>query len=134
MPGNQILDWRIFVRKYRYIYKPNSPAKGSGKRAKDIHSRSDPSRKSIVAIPGLIEFGGLFSKDCEDSIGGIAGLKPGKEGMLGKILLSLTVVFFQSDVENGGKVGMGGRRGRDGRHGVTGLRKREGKEYLVMRD
>jgi hypothetical protein len=47
-------------------------------------------------------------------------LKPGKERMLGEVLLSLTLVFFQSNVENGGKVGMGGRRGRDSGHGVTG--------------
>jgi hypothetical protein len=33
-------------------------------------------------------------------------------------LLSLTVVLFQSKVENGGKVGRGGRRGRDSGHGV----------------
>jgi hypothetical protein len=49
----------------------------------------------------------------------MTGLKPGKEGMFGEVLLSLTVVFFQSKVENGGKVGVGGRRGRDGGHGVT---------------
>jgi hypothetical protein len=38
--------------------------------------------------------------------------------MLGEVLLSLTLVFFQSSVEDGGKVGMGGRRGRDRGHGV----------------
>jgi hypothetical protein len=39
--------------------------------------------------------------------------------MLGEVLLGLTLVFVQSDVENGGKVGMRGRRGRDCGHGVT---------------
>ena len=39
--------------------------------------------------------------------------------MLGEILLGLTVVFFQSNIENGGKVGLRGRRGRDSGHGVT---------------
>jgi hypothetical protein len=52
------------------------------------------------------------------SFGGITVLKPGKERMLGEVLLSLTLVFFQSNVENGGKVGMRGRRGRDSGHGV----------------
>jgi hypothetical protein len=66
-------------------------------------------------------------KDGEDSFGGITGLKPGKERMLGEVLLSITLVFFQSDVENGGKVRMGGRRGRDSGHGVTGPWRREGK-------
>jgi hypothetical protein len=66
----------------------------------------------------LIELGGLFSKDGEDSFGGITGLKRRKERMLGEVLLSLTLVFFQSKVENGGKVGIGSGGGRDGGHGV----------------
>jgi hypothetical protein len=66
----------------------------------------------------LIEPGGLLSKDGEDSFGGITGLKRGKERMLDEVLLSLTLVFFQSNVENGGKVGMRGRRRRDSGHGV----------------
>jgi len=67
----------------------------------------------------LIELGGLLSKYGKDSFGGMTGLKPGKEGMLGEVLLRLTPVFFESSVENGGKIGMGGRRGRDSGHGVT---------------
>jgi len=74
----------------------------------------------------LIELGGLLSKDSEDSFGGITGLKPGKERMVGEVLLCLTLVFFQSSVENGGKVGMGGRCGRDSGHGVTDPWRREG--------
>jgi hypothetical protein len=46
--------------------------------------------------------------------------------MLSEVLLSLTLVFFQSSVENGGKVGMGGRCGRDSGHGVVDLWRREG--------
>ena len=86
---------------------------------------------------GLIEIGGLLSKDSEDSFGGITGLKPGKERMLGEVLLGLTLVFFQSSVENGGRVGMGGRCRRDSRHGVTELWRRVGqreRDSLVMRD
>jgi hypothetical protein len=67
----------------------------------------------------LIELGGLLSKDGEDSFVGMTGLKPGKERMLGEVLLSLTLVFLQSRVENVGKARMGGRRGRDSGHGVT---------------
>jgi hypothetical protein len=70
----------------------------------------------------------LPSKDGEDSFGGFTGLKPGKEWVLGEVLLSLTLVFFQSDVENGGKVGMGGRRGRESGHGVTGSWRREDRD------
>jgi hypothetical protein len=43
---------------------------------------------------GLIELGSLFSKDREDSLRRIAGLNPGKERVLGEVLLSLTLVFF----------------------------------------
>jgi hypothetical protein len=34
-----------------------------------VHSRDDPFREAIVAILGLIELGGLLSKDGEDSLG-----------------------------------------------------------------
>ena len=85
----------------------------------DIHSRSDPCREHIVALLGLIEPRGLVSKHGEDSFGGITGLKAGKERMLGEVLLSLTLVCFQSRVENGGKVRMGCRCGWDSGHGVT---------------
>jgi hypothetical protein len=71
----------------------------------------------IVAILGLIELGILPSKDGEDSFGGMTGLKPGKERMVGEVLLGLTFVLFQSSVENGGKVGVGGRRGSNSGHG-----------------
>jgi hypothetical protein len=63
--------------------------------------------------------GGFLSKGGEDSFGGMTGLKPGKERMPGEVLLSLMLVFLQSSVENGGKVGMGVRRGRGRGHGVT---------------
>jgi hypothetical protein len=107
------------IRKYADIHKPNDPAKCSGKRVQDVHGRGNPVRESIVAILGLIELGGLLSKDGEDSFRGMTGLKPGKERMLGEVLLGLTLVFLQSNIENGGKARMGGRRGSDSRHGVT---------------
>jgi hypothetical protein len=56
----------------------------------------------------LAECGNLFSKDGEDSLGGIAGLKAGKERMRGQVVLSFTFVRFQSGVENGHKVGLRG--------------------------
>jgi hypothetical protein len=76
----------------------------------------------------------LFPKDGEDSLRGITGLKPGKERMLGEALLSVTPVFFQSNVKNGGKVRMGGRRGRDSGHGVTARGVEKERDGLVMSD
>ena len=92
----------------------------------DIHSRSDPRRETIVTILGLIEPRGLLPEHGEDSFGGITGLKAGKERMLGEVLLSRTLVFFQSRVENGGKVRMGGRCGWDSGHGVPAEKRGKG--------
>jgi len=75
----------------------------------------------------LIGLGGLLAKGGDNSFGGITGLKPGKERMLGEVLFSLMLVFFQSVVENGGKVEMGCRRGAGSGHDVTGSSRREGK-------
>ena len=51
----------------------------------DIHSRGNPFRESVVVvIPGLVgcaAAGDVFSKDGENSLGGLAGLKVGKERM-----------------------------------------------------
>ena len=81
---------------------------------------------------GLIELGGLLSKDGEDSLRGITGLKPRKERMLGEVLLSLTLVFFQSSAEYRRKVGMGGRCGRNSGHGVTARgEEREGDGLVI---
>jgi len=63
-------------------------------------------REFIAAVLELAECGELLSKDGEDSLRGITGLKPGKERMLGKVLLSLTFISPQSSVENGRKVGV----------------------------
>jgi hypothetical protein len=80
-------------------------ANGLGKRTQDIHGWCDPFCETVVAILALAECGDLLSKDGEDSLGGIAGLK---ERMRGQILLSFTFVRFQSCVENGHKVGLRG--------------------------
>ncbi len=46
----------------------------------DIHGRGKPFCDSIITtILGLTECGDLLSKDSEDSLRGIAGLKTGKE-------------------------------------------------------
>ena len=76
----------------------------SGRVTPTVNVLSDPFRKPTVAILGLMELVGLLSKDAEGSFGGITGLKPGKKRMLGEILLRLTLVFFQRNIENGGKV------------------------------
>ena len=109
------------------IYKPNNSTKGSGKRVQDIDGRCNPFGETIVGILGLIELGVLLSEDVENIFGGMTGLKPGKKGMFDEVLLSLTVVFFQSKVEKGVKVGMGGGCGRDGGHGVTARREERGR-------
>ena len=74
----------------------------------DFHGRCDPFCEAIVTIRRSAECGDLLSKDGEDSLGGFAGLEAGKERMRGQVLLSFTLVRFQSGVENGHKVGLGG--------------------------
>jgi hypothetical protein len=56
-------------------------ANGSGKWKQDFHHRHDPFCESIVAILGLAERGDFLMKDGEESVGGITGLKLGKERM-----------------------------------------------------
>jgi hypothetical protein len=74
----------------------------------DIYSRSDPFCESIGTILGLAERGDLLSKDSEDSLGRIAGLKTGKERMRGQVFLGLMFVGFQRSIENGREVRMRG--------------------------
>ena len=100
------------------IHKPITLANSRGKRIQYIYGGDDPFCKSIVSILGLIESRDLVSQDGEDSLGGIAGLKFGKERVLGQVLLGFTFVRIQSGVENGYKVrmrgGCGGGSGHDG--------------------
>ena len=86
-------------------HHPNTLAKRCGKRIQDIDSRGDPFCESIVTILGLAERGDLLSKYGEDSLGGIAGLKGGKERMRDEVSLGFAFVGFQRSVENGRKVG-----------------------------
>jgi hypothetical protein len=65
--------------KYVDIHQPNALANGPGKRIQYVHSRDDPFRESIILIVGLIESRDLVAQDGEDSLGGVAGLKVGKE-------------------------------------------------------
>ena len=48
-----------------------------------IYSRGDPFWESVVNIFEMAEPWHLLSKDGKDSLGGIAGLKAGKERMRG---------------------------------------------------
>jgi hypothetical protein len=77
------LEQTFFTTKYLDIHKPNALANGGGKRIQYIHSRDDPFRESIVSILGLIERRDLISQDGEDSLGGIARLKTGKQRVRG---------------------------------------------------
>ena len=61
------------------IHNPNALANSGGKRVQYIDSRDDPFGKPIASILGLIERRDLLSKDGEDSLGGTARLKAGKE-------------------------------------------------------
>ena len=105
MPERQKLGQKFFTGKYLDIHQTDTPANGGGKRIQDIYGRGDPFCETIVAILGLAERGDLLSKYCEDSLGGIAGLKGGKERMRDKVSLGFAFVGFQSSVENGRKVG-----------------------------
>jgi hypothetical protein len=77
----------------------------------DIHSGVNPFCESVVATLRFVECGDLLSKDGEDTLGGFAGLKAGKERVRDQVLLSLKFVRFQSGVENARKVGLRGGGG-----------------------
>jgi hypothetical protein len=81
MPESGYKNRNFFTTKYPDIHQPNSLANGGGKRKKDFHGRHNPFCESIIAILGLAEGGDFLMKDGEDSVGGGAGLKPGKERM-----------------------------------------------------
>ena len=74
------------------IHQSNALADGLGKRVQDIHGRCDPFCESIVGILGCTECGDFLSKDSEDCLGGIAGLKIGKERMRGQVVLRFKFV------------------------------------------
>src|SRR6267154_2185336 len=77
------LEQTFFTTKYLNIHEPNALANGPGKRIQYIHGWDDPFGESIVSILGLIESRDLFSQDGDDSLGGIARLKAGKERVRG---------------------------------------------------
>jgi hypothetical protein len=130
IPEKQILE-QNFTTKHD-VHQPNTPAKGGRKRIQYIHSRRDPFCETVVTILRLAEHGYLFSKDSEDGLGGIAGLKAGKERMGGKVSLRLTLVGFQGGVENRHKVGMRGRCGGDGGHDGSWRRETKGEYKRVI--
>ena len=96
----------------------------------DFHSWYNPFCESVVVIMGLVECGDLISEDGEDSLGGLAGLKAGKERMRGQVFLSFTIVRFQSGVENGHKIGLGGGSGRGGGHDGSWRLEKGGHRYI----
>ena len=71
------------MRKHLDIHQPNTLAKRGGKRTQNVYGRGDPFCKAVVTILGSAERGDLLSKNGEDCLGGIAGLKAGKERMRG---------------------------------------------------
>ena len=79
MPENNVKSETLYEKQRDDTHKPNALTNGGGKRIQYSHSRGDPFGKCIVLILGLIESRDLVSQDGEDSIGGSAGLKAGKE-------------------------------------------------------
>ena len=108
MPEKKTLEQASFTTKHLNSHQPNALTNGGRKCIQYIHSRDDPFREPIVSILGLAESRDLVPQDGEDSLGRIAGLKVGKEWMRGQVFLCFMFVRFQSDVENGRKVGMRG--------------------------
>jgi hypothetical protein len=108
MPEDQILERKIFMRRYPDIHMPNAAANGATNCRQEIYSRRDPFCESVVAVLRLSKRRNLLSKYSEDSLGGIAGLKTGKERIRGQVFLSPAFVGFQRSVENGHKIGMRG--------------------------
>ena len=78
-----MLEPNISRKRHPDIHQPNTPANGCRKCVQNIYSRGDPFCESVIATLGLRECGDLVSKDGEDGLGGIAGLKAGKEWMGG---------------------------------------------------
>jgi hypothetical protein len=70
-------------------------SEGSGKCIQGIHGRGNPICESAVTVLGLVEHGDLLSEDGEDSLGGVTGLKAGKEPMRGQVYLGLAFVGSQ---------------------------------------
>ena len=120
MPEKRKLDPKFSTGKLRGIYLSNALANGGGKRIQDVYCRGDPFCESIFTILGLVECRDSVSKDGEDSLGRLAGLKGGKERMRCEVFLGLLFVCFQRSVENGYKVGVRGGCGGDGGHGSCG--------------
>ena len=70
------------MRKHLDTHQPNTLTKRVRKRIEDFYCRGDPFCESIITILGLAKRGGdLLSEGGKDSLGGIAGLKGGKERM-----------------------------------------------------
>ena len=83
MPEKQTLEKKFFRRKYPDVHQTNTPTNGGGKRIQDVYGWGDPFRETIIVILGLAEHGDMLSKDGEDGLGRITGLKGGKERMRG---------------------------------------------------
>ena len=72
----------ILHEKNSDIHQPNTLAKRLRKRIEDFYCRGDPFCEFIITTLGLAERGwDLLPESGEDGLGGIAGLKGGKERM-----------------------------------------------------
>ena len=71
------------MRKHLDIHQPKTLAKRVRKRIENMYGRGNPFSESVIGILGLAGSGDLFSKDGENGLGGIVGLKGREEGMRG---------------------------------------------------
>ena len=80
----------------------------------NIHCRCDTFCEPIIVNLGLAGCGVLLSKDAENCLYGVAGLKSGKERMRGEVFLGFTSISIQSSFEKGRNVEMKGECGGPG--------------------
>ena len=121
--------------------QPKTLANRARNRIDDIHGWDDPFCETVPTILGLAESEDLLSRDCEvltvlreqipafgeDALGGIAGLKTGKERMHGQVFVGFIFVGFQRGVENEHEAGMRGEcRGFGGHESHNDVLIREG--------
>jgi hypothetical protein len=72
----------LSTTKHLDTHYPNTLANGCGKRVQYTYGRGDPFCESVVAILGLVECR-RSSKDSENGLGRVAGLKARKERVRG---------------------------------------------------
>ena len=97
-------------------HRANSLTKGGREGVEDIHSGGKPLFQSLVAALRLIQFVSLPFQYSEDRFRRTAASYLLHKRVGNKILFGLLLVLAQSLIEDGLKMGVGGRRLETGRH------------------